>query len=66
MSHSSDDSIKIALVNYINAKPFGYGLERYVSKDFNITLANPAECASLYDRGEVDIALVPIGALHSL
>jgi chorismate dehydratase len=55
---------RIALVNYINAKPFGFGLSSYADTNFEVLMANPAECAKLYEQGSVDIALIPVGALH--
>lgn len=61
---SNPDVTSLALVNYINARPFEYGLEHYHDLSFNILLANPAECATLFSTGEVEIALVPVGALH--
>jgi chorismate dehydratase len=61
---SAPNNISLALVNYINARPFAYGLDHYSEVSFEIILANPAECASLFEIGKTDIALVPVGALH--
>lgn len=60
--------LRIALVNYLNSKPFLYGLENYpgVSARFKVDLFHPSLCAEVFDRGEVDIALVPVGAIPGL
>lgn len=57
---------KIALVNYINSSPFKHGLSHYKAIDFELQLLVPAACAQAYKNREVDIALVPVGALHDL
>ncbi|MFZ1704777.1 MAG: menaquinone biosynthesis protein [Saprospiraceae bacterium] len=61
-------SYSIALVNYLNAKPFLYGLHHGGVKpdNFSINLLNPALCAQSFSKGDADIALVPAGALHIL
>jgi chorismate dehydratase len=58
----------IALVNYLNAKPFLFGLQNYRDDDidFDVQLLNPAQCALAFKNGEADIALVPSGSLHQL
>lgn len=58
--------IKIALVGYLNTKPFEYGLKKLGAQQFNIYYDTPARCARLYEEGVVDIALVPVGALLQL
>jgi chorismate dehydratase len=57
-------AIKIALVNYLNAKPFVYGFKQYFEYKFDINLLNPAQCADAFAAGRADIALIPVGALH--
>lgn len=59
---------RIALVNYLNAKPFLYGLEKYSgTKDlFDVHLFHPARCAEVFNEKNADIALVPVGALPKL
>lgn len=59
----------IALVNYLNARPFLHGLHHgreEGSFTFDIRLLNPAECARSFMKGEADIALVPAGSLHHM
>lgn len=58
----------IAMVNYLNAKPFLFGFKNVegVSEIFDISLLNPAECAHAFQQNKVDIALVPVGSLLSL
>jgi chorismate dehydratase len=57
---------KIAMVSYLNSKPFEFGLKSLYSYDFEIITATPAKCASLFKEGSVDIALIPVGALTDL
>lgn len=58
---------RIAAVSYVNTLPFIAGLESPEIKDeVEVVLAHPARCAELLERGEVDIALCPIGALPAL
>ncbi len=58
-------SKKIVLVNYLNSKPFEYGLKNHNSNSgFDIITTTPARCATLYEDHTSDIALVPVGALH--
>lgn len=59
--------LKLALVNYLNTKPFVFGLNHAKEgKGFNSILATPSACADLLINDEVDIALVPVGALFDL
>lgn len=56
---------KIALVEYLNSIPFVKSIEQSGLKDqLTIIKANPKECANLFRNGEVDIALLPIGAIQ--
>ncbi len=65
MSHSMALSPKIVMVNYLNSKPFEYGLKNYKKNaGFDIIATTPAECAALYGDKTSDVALVPVGALH--
>ena len=57
---------KIAAVSYLNTIPFIYGLRHASSLDGNLTLCPPAECADMYLRGEVDVALVPAAVAAGL
>lgn len=55
------------MVNYLNSKPFAYGIEKCGSAyHFESVPAHPADCAALFRSGEVDIALVPVGALDDV
>ncbi len=59
--------IKLALVGYLNTKPFEYGLKTSEHKEvYSIYYDNPANCVSLFQNDKVDVALVPVGALPSL
>jgi chorismate dehydratase len=62
------DSYSIALVNYLNAKPFLYGLQNGpdLPVKFDVSLLNPADCAKVFSEGKADIALVPVGALQDM
>jgi chorismate dehydratase len=58
---------RIAAVSYINTLPFLHGLQHpEVRELIDVTLAHPARCAELLQKGEVDIALCPVGALTSM
>jgi chorismate dehydratase len=59
---------KVALINYFNSIPF---LEGMVGSDafastFEVQTAVPAECARLFKEQQVDVAIVPVGALNSI
>lgn len=58
--------LSIALVNYLNAKPFLYGIENGSKNEnnFHVHLLNPAECARSFMARESEVALVPVGSLH--
>lgn len=59
--------MKIAIVSYLNAKPFLYGLSHSSIKDkIDIILQNPAKCAESLLNNQVDLALVPIAAIPGL
>lgn len=55
---------QVAIVNYLNTKPFIYGLNHSAFRDeFNLNEIIPAACAQWYLDGRADLALVPVGAL---
>lgn len=59
--------IKLALVGYLNTKPFEYGLKTSNRKQlYSIYYDNPANCVRLYENDKVDVALVPAGALPTI
>lgn len=63
----TNQKFKIAMVSYLNSKPFEYGLKHCgYSSHFDIIAADPATCAKLFDEKKVDISLIPAGALHDL
>ena len=57
----------IALVSYYNTLPFLHGLKKHGQfTDWNIILRPPSGCLESFKSGEVDIALVPVGALSQI
>lgn len=54
---------KIAAVSYLNSIPLIYGIERAKELQATLLLSPPNQCAKHFQSGEVDIALVPVGAL---
>ncbi|MEO1451600.1 MAG: menaquinone biosynthesis protein [Bacteroidota bacterium] len=56
--------MKIALVSYINTRPFMDGLSAAFSpQEVQLDLRPPAECARVLAEGQCDMALIPVGAL---
>jgi chorismate dehydratase len=59
--------IKIAAVSYLNTFPFVYGITQSgLLQDYTLELDIPSVCAEKIRAGEVDISLVPAGALPGL
>ena len=59
--------LRISAVSYLNTFPFVFGLkESGILKDFSLSLEVPSLCAERLKKGEVDIALVPVGALPEI
>lgn len=57
-------SVRIAIVNYLNTKPFIYGLKQSPHHlEFETYEIMPSSCADWYLEKKVDIGLVPAGAL---
>jgi len=55
---------RIALVEYLNTRPFTEGLRRAgADQTFELVLGTPAQCARRFAEGEADISLCPVGAL---
>lgn len=50
--------LRLGAVEYLNARPLVYGLERFASR-FEIRFDVPARCAELLHGGQVDVGLVP-------
>jgi cyclic dehypoxanthinyl futalosine synthase len=53
--------LKAAAVSFLNAWPLTEGLKD--SARIELVLAEPSRCAALLEAGEVDLALLPVGAL---
>jgi chorismate dehydratase len=59
--------IRIGAVSYLNTKPFIYGLENSPIKDeIELILDYPSNLVEHLKKGEIDIGLVPVGALPGL
>lgn len=56
-------NVKIAAVSYLNTVPFIYGIRHADKLRAELLLSPPAGCAEAFLKKEVDIALVPVGAL---
>jgi len=58
------NSLKISAVSYLNTIPFVYGiLKSGHLENFRLDLDVPSVCAEKLKNGEVDVALVPVGAI---
>lgn len=59
--------LRISAVNYLNTKPFLYGLDRSAYRsNYEIELAHPSACADQLKAGATDIGLVPIALAKEL
>ncbi|MFK7807748.1 MAG: menaquinone biosynthetic enzyme MqnA/MqnD family protein [Saprospiraceae bacterium] len=60
--------IKIAAVSYLNTKPLLYGLvqDETLEKAIDLELDIPSACADKLISGEVDLGLIPVGAIPKL
>jgi chorismate dehydratase len=59
--------IDVAIVSYLNTLPFIHGFQHtQEGKEFNLILATPRDCASLFIENKVDIALIPVAVLTEL
>lgn len=58
----------ISVVNYLNSKPFIFGLQNHPNIQKWITLVeeNPAECADSLIQGKTDLALIPAAMILQL
>jgi chorismate dehydratase len=50
--------LRLGAVEYLNARPLVYGLERHADR-FDLRYDIPARCAALLHAGEVDVGIVP-------
>ncbi len=58
---------KISAVNYLNSRPFIYGLENTgIKNEIELQLDIPSTCAKKLEENKVDIGLVPVAILPSL
>jgi cyclic dehypoxanthinyl futalosine synthase len=53
--------IRAAAVSFLNARPLTAALEG--STRMEVVLAEPSMCAAMLERGEVEVALLPVGGL---
>lgn len=59
--------IRLSAVSYLNTKPFLYGIFKHkISLDLDIQLDIPSVCAEKIERGDADIALVPVAIIPKL
>jgi cyclic dehypoxanthinyl futalosine synthase len=54
-------TLRAAAVSFLNARPLTVGLEG--SSRIQVALAEPSACAAMLEKGEVDLALLPVAAL---
>lgn len=60
-------AIATALVSYHNTLPFLFAFQQSEWSDhFELQIVPPSKCAQLYKNEQVDLALVPVGALSEL
>lgn len=59
--------IRVAAVNYLNTKPFLYGIKRHdVLNDIDLVEAYPAQVAKMILKDETDVALLPVAVLPEM
>ncbi|HTX88600.1 MAG TPA: menaquinone biosynthesis protein [Bacteroidales bacterium] len=59
--------LKISAVSYLNTIPFVYGIQNSgILDNFRLFLDVPSVCAEKMKKGEVDISLVPVGAVREM
>ena len=62
-----DRKIRVGAVSYLNTKPFIYGLEHGPAKDqIELVVDYPSRLVNMLKTGQIDIGLVPVGALPGL
>ncbi len=56
--------IRVTAVSYLNTVPLLYGIRNSaVYEAIDLRIAPPAQCALAFERGDTDIALVPVASL---
>jgi cyclic dehypoxanthinyl futalosine synthase len=58
--------LRLAAVSFLNARPITYGLERDDGSKVDLRFDIPSRCADALMRGEVDLALLPLGSYAAL
>ena len=62
-----NQKIKLAIVDYHNTSTFIKGLELLQkSYPLEIIRTHPSDCAKMFENNEVDVSLVPVGALNDI
>lgn len=62
-----NNKIKASIVSYLNTQPFLYGIYQHKLENIvDISLDIPADCAKKLSNKEVDIGLIPVGALAKI
>lgn len=62
-----DRKIRVGAVSYLNTKPLLYGIERApIRKDIELIIDYPASIASMLQKDEIDMGLVPVAVIPSL
>jgi chorismate dehydratase len=58
---------RLALVEYLNTFPFSEGMKLAgLDQQIDVQRVSPATCATLFQSGQVDISLCPVGALEDM
>lgn len=59
--------IRVGAVSYLNTKPLIYGFHQGLMKDdIELILDYPSRLVSLLQKNELDIALLPVAAVHNI
>jgi len=59
--------LSLVMVNYLNAIPFIRGMKKEgLFEEMNISTETPARCATAFESGDAEVALIPAGALHGI
>ena len=62
-----DRKIRVGIVNYLNAKPLIYGLEREpIKSKIEVIGAYPARVAQMLLEGQIDVGLIPVAVIPQL
>jgi chorismate dehydratase len=62
-----DRKIKVGIINYLNVKPFLYGIKRSdIIKDIELVETFPARLAEMLLNDEVDVGIVPVAIIPEM